>query len=192
MGGANIVVTQKDTVFNFSDIIKKFSSPDAAKKDTSSSSWEIALNSIDIRNTHIIYKDLEIGSRWEVTHLALHVPSIYFSNKSSDIGLALNFANGGSLGIKAQYNMQTSNYNLAINLKGFDVSGVLPYLQQSLNVSVLQGILSTRLNIKGETNHVMNFVANGNVVLSNLSLRDRSRKNIVSAQSIMASVSKID
>lgn len=93
LAGADVKINQKGSEFNFDDIIKKFASNDTTPqpKDTTASKWEIALNNITIKQTNITYKDLELNSTWALEDFALNIPSMFFDNKSSDIGINLKF-----------------------------------------------------------------------------------------------------
>lgn len=190
VSGANVNITQKGSVFNFDDILKKFSSSDTTPSDTSSK-WEITLNNIDINKTQIIYKDLELNTTWPLEDLALNIPSIYFSNKSSDIGLKLRFQNGGSLALNAKYNMLSTKYNLDISLLNFTLKNTLPYIQQSMNVSEVSGLLSTNLKIIGDIDHVMNFIAKGDLGVKDFSLKDNKLKNIVSIKDMLMKIDEV-
>lgn len=193
LSGADINIYQKGSEFNFDDIIKKFSSKDTIKntKDTTASDWEIALNNIEINQTDITYKDLEINTNWGLYDFALKIPAMYFSNKSSDIGIDLKFKNGGSLALNAKYNMHTTNYILNIALQNFSLNNVLPYLQQSMNVNHVSGLLSTKLNIVGDFNHIMDFKLKGNVGAKNFSLIDNKERNVVSMNKLDLSIDEI-
>lgn len=190
VSGANVNITQKGYLFNFDDILKKFSSSDTTPSDTSSK-WEITLNNIDINKTQIIYKDLELNTTWPLEDLALNIPSIYFSNKSSDIGLKLKFQNGGSLALNAKYNMLSTKYNLDISLLNFTLNNTLPYIQQSINVSEVSGLLSTNLKIIGDVDHVMNFIVKGDLGVKDFSLKDNKLKNIVSIKDMLMKIDEV-
>lgn len=190
VSGAKVNITQKGDVFNFDDIIKKFSSSDTTPSDTNSK-WEITLNNIDINKTQIIYKDLELNTTWPLEDIALNIPSIYFSNKSSDIGLKLKFQNGGSLALNAKYNMLSTKYNLDISLLNFTLKNVLPYVQQSMNVSEISGLLSTNLKIIGDVDHVMNFIVKGDIGAKDFYLKDNKLKNIVSVKDMLMKIDEV-
>lgn len=193
LAGADIKINQKGSEFNFDDIIKKFSSNDTTPKpeDTTASNWEISLNNISIKQTNITYKDLELNSTWALEDFALNIPSMYFDNKSSNIGIDLKFKNGGSLALNAKYNMLSTDYNLNVKLKNFALNSILPYLQQSMNVSDVSGLLSTNLNIKGDVNHVMDFVLNGSVGAKNFSLIDNKNRNVVSINNFETKIDEV-
>lgn len=192
LSGAELNITQKGSVFNFDDILNKFSSSDSTKpKDTTSSNWEITLNNIDINKTKIIYKDLELKTTWALKDIALNIPSIYFSDKNSDIGLKFNFQNGGSLALDAKYNMQTTKYLLNINLQNFALKNILPYLQQTMNVSEVSGLFSTKLNISGDANHIMEFILKGSAGTKAFSLKDSKQRNVVSINDLETKIEEI-
>lgn len=193
LAGADINIYQKGSEFNFDDIIKKFSSNDTTPKpkDTSSSVWDIDLNNIDINKTNITYKDLELNSVWALEDFALNLPSMYFGNKNSDIGVNLKFKDGGSLALNAKYNMHTTDYNLNINLQNFALNNILPYLQQSMNISEISGLLSSKLNLKGDFNHVMDFQLKGNVGAKNFAMLDNMKRNVVSIQNFHTDIDEV-
>lgn len=189
---AIVNLTQNDTIFNFDDIINKFSSSDTTEpKDTSSSNWEITLNNISIEKSQIVYKDLQLNSIWALQNIALNIPSIYFSDKDSDIGLRFDFLNGGLLALNAKYNLQSSRYLLKINLENFALNSILPYLQQTMNVSEVSGLLSTQLNISGDAKHVMDFILKGSISAKDFSLKDNKQRNIISINNVTTQISEL-
>ncbi len=116
---------------------------------------------------------------------------MYFGNKNSDIGVNLKFKDGGSLALNAKYNMHTTDYNLNINLQNFALNNILPYLQQSMNISEISGLLSSKLNLKGDFNHVMDFQLKGNVGAKNFAMLDNMKRNVVSIQNFHTDIDEV-
>ena len=45
-------------------------------------------------------------------NFGLQIPGVYFSGQNTDVGIALNFNDGGHLQTAIQYNMEAGNYLL--------------------------------------------------------------------------------
>ena len=191
LSGLHLSVWQEGANFNFNDILKKFESTDTTQVEESSRAWEIGLYDILLREGNIFYSDLSVGSKWDMKNLNLKIPGIYFSGKETDIGLNLLFADGGSLATSLQYDIETSAFNLQLDLEDFSISGVLPYLQQSMRIETLSGMLDAHINIKGNAQHIMNSVVQGTVALNSFSIYDDRQEPVLTAESLSVDVAEI-
>lgn len=154
-------VTQDSTVFNFSDLLQRFVPQDSAKKDTAAEDtaktaekgsglpFSIAIDDIQIQRGNVVYEDLARKSRTDLKNIGLAIPAVYFSGKNTDVGLHLNFGEGGSLGVKVSYNIADGNFAVALNLKRFALETLKPYLNDYLNYRDFTGYFSTDLKVKG-------------------------------------------
>ena len=58
---------------------------------------------------------------------------MYLSNKQTDVGLSLKFADGGDLNVKVEANAATNDFKLDVNLKDFALACGKPYLNDFIN-----------------------------------------------------------
>lgn len=194
----DIRVWQKGSDFNFSDLLQTppvaSTSLDAPPTDTlpQADPMAIALNHIAIVGGNLSYQDLVVGSNWNTTHIQLYIPGVYFSGKNTDIGLNLNFSEGGSLHTKMQYNLEAGTYLLSLQLNGFAIDNLLPYLQQSLNVGQIKGILSADLQVQGNTAHALDMSIKGMTGLKQFHLLDPHQKEIFSAGELAVNIANIN
>ncbi len=198
LSNLNLHVWQKGADFNFSDIIRKFSSTDTLLKDTlqaapaeHSKPWEIGLYDIQFRGGNLLYNDLLVGSKWSVEDLNLKIPGVYFSEKETDIGFNLLFSDGGALGAKLLYDIEKSAYRVSLDLEHFSIAGLLPYLQQSMRIGTLTGLLDAHIYIDGEMEHVMNSVIQGTVALRLFDMRDDREELILAVDSLLVDMKEI-
>ena len=166
----DVTVLQNGNRFNFSDIIDFYKTDEP--KDTTPSGWTVDLRNITLAGGDVLYRDLAVGSRFKLNELALAIPRIYFSSESTDIGLDLKFDDGGDLNIKLLYAIENNAYNLAVKLNQFSVAAAAPYIKQFLNVGDVGGRLTTDLDIVGDLDHILDIVAQGDVVFQNLFVTD--------------------
>ena len=180
LDGFNGQVLRGGEKLNFSDIIDRFASKDTIEqsKDTTLSSWTVALNDIRINNSSIRYRDLVSDKQWKLNDLSLRVPGLYFDNTQTNAGLEFALPTGGRVGIIAGYKMQSNRYAVKLNL--FDVNSdvMLPLVQDYLNVSGLGALLNGSVRIDGSLENISNIQLNGNIDMSSLSIRDMHNDQI--------------
>ncbi|WP_298767938.1 DUF748 domain-containing protein [uncultured Fibrobacter sp.] len=194
-------VTQKGDTFNFSDILDKFTADSTAdttvaeevKADSTVADSTQALNldpseslggfSVSIENIalekgNIIYEDQKIGSKIHLQDFSVAIPAVHFSNKNTDIGVNLKFANGGDLGVKVQFNMKTQDFGVNVTLNKLALSLAKPYLNDYISYKDFEGFLGANLNVAGNVNDILSSNASGTVALDGIKLTENSDKVI--------------
>lgn len=190
LSGAEVKISQRGDTFNFDDIIAHFAADSTAspESDDTPTQWEIGIYNIAIDSSAILYKDLIVGSDWDINHMNLKIPGVYFSGKSTDVGLNLNFTSGGALRTDLKYDIEKKSYNLKLSLTNFSMEGLLPYLQQSMNINKIAGALDTEITVVGNTDHVMDFDLNGEAKLHNLLIEDNQGRKVIAVAGAQAMV----
>lgn len=203
----NIRLLQNGSKFNFDDLLRLGQNDTlGAPGDTTtlpsdttshqvssdtSGNMAIALYNIQIRGGHIQYHDLARNSLWQMENFGLQIPGVYFNGQNTDVGIALNFNDGGHLQTKIQYNMEAGNYLLDIDLTNFSIAPIRPYLVDMLKINSINGLLNTHLNIIGNAEHVTEFTIQGNIGLHHLSLTDDQDREVLSTDSIQIDMENI-
>ena len=181
----DLKIYQRGSEFNFDDITAKFKSDTTQVTPAEPSEpWEIGIYDISIAEGHIFYKDLLLNAKWGLNDLNLQIPGVYFSREKTDVGVVLNFAEGGSLATDLAYRVETSDYDLGIRLKDFTLAGLLPYLQQSLDVNAVEGRLTADVHLQGNTDHLLDMNAKGSATLAGFALRDGSDAAVLTADTL--------
>lgn len=176
-------VTQNGESFNFDDLLERFTAEDtlSSKVPEDTSSYEITIKDIRLNGGNILYKDIQVGSKFDLRNLSLAIPEVYFSGKSTNVGFSLAFADGGTLESNLKYNMERSLYDVSLKLRRFSIGGITPYIRQYLKIGEISGVLAADINIKGETEHVMNFTVDGNAALDSFSMTDDKGRSVLTA-----------
>ncbi|MBR6251187.1 MAG: DUF748 domain-containing protein [Bacteroidales bacterium] len=177
-------IIQDGTRFNFSDMIEFFAPDSTLQADTTASDWKIIINNIDISRNQLNYQDCSIGSEWHLHDLSLAIPSIDLSDPNADMGLFLNFVDGGSLVTNIKFNPTDSIYDLNINIDKFSLAPLLPYLKQAINIETIEGYLTTAVDIRGSMQHVLNFDVMGTLAIDSLKILAPDSANILSFDSL--------
>lgn len=185
IGQPDLSIYQDGPRFNFDDLLLRFAPGDTPLETPEEPSvpWEVGIDDIAITGGHIFYKDLQIGATWGFEDLDVTVPGIYFKDRT-DVGILFNFAQGGSLGLKLNYDMDNADYDLQIDLRELALNGRLPYVQQTLDVGSLNGLFSANLHLNGNLQNLMDLYFDGAIDLAHFSLRDIREEEVVKVDSL--------
>lgn len=173
-------IYQRGNSFNFDDITEHFAADTAAVADTGGSSpWDVGIYDISLAEGHFRYTDLALDAHWGFENLNLAIPGLYFAGKNTDVGVVLNFADGGSLSTEMSYNVENSDYTLRMKLADFALQGTLPYFRQAMNTGAVEGLLTMNLAVNGNTKHIMDFTTSGTADLTRFMLADESGHRVL-------------
>ncbi|MBQ4356192.1 MAG: DUF748 domain-containing protein [Bacteroidales bacterium] len=186
----SVEVIQSPGRFNFTDIIEFYKDDD--DDDDEPSSWTVDLRNITVSKGSVVYRDSSVGSKFDLRQLAVKVPRIYFSTEDTDLGLDLKFADGGGLKVKLLYGMRSSEYDLLVKLTDFELNTITPYLRQFLNIRDFGGRLTTDLNLKGNTDHILDVVATGTAKFANLSMTDKSGAPVAQVGQVNLDIAEVN
>ena len=193
-------VAQRGDKFNFSDILDKFAADstadttaaEEAKVDSTAADsaqalnldpnemigFSVAVKNITLEKGNIIYEDQQVGSKIHIQDFSVAIPAVYFSNKNTDIGVNLKFANGGDLGVNVQFNMQTQDFGVNVTLNKLALAIAKPYLNDFIKYKDFDGSLNVDVNVKGNVNNVLSSNVSGTVSVDHLKLTETSGKDI--------------
>ena len=184
-----VPILQNGNVFNFTDIIKHFTKEE---KDTTPSKWSVNLRNITIGNGNIVYQDLQKGSKLALRELALYIPGVYFGPRNTDVGLHLKFEDGGELGVKLLYALENKSYTLNVNINKFAIASLQPYIQEFLNIQSVNGELSAKLHLEGNTDHITEIIADGTVNLHDLKMINTHQETMLAFDDLNVKVEELN
>ena len=194
-------VLQHEDRFNFTDILEFLAKGDttaidsaavadslAAKADSTGMvnaaeiaeglPFNISVENIVFEKGNIIYQDTKIGSKIHLQDFSVSIPAVYLSNKQTDVGLSLKFADGGDLNVKVQANAATNDFHLGVDLRKFALACGKPYLNDFINYKDFSGSLSVMMDIDGNLNEILASNIKGTVSLDSIVLTETSGKTI--------------
>lgn len=140
--------------------------------------FNISVKNIVFEKGNIIYQDTKIGSKIHLQDFSLNIPAVYLSNKQTDVGLSLKFADGGDLNVKVEANAATNDFTLNVNLKDFALACGKPYLNDFINYKDFAGTLSVAVNVVGNLNDILSSDIKGTVSLDGVVLTETSGRTL--------------
>ena len=191
LSGLKVNIQQDRTWFNFDSMVQHFAS-DEPKEPSEPSNFGLIFNDITIEKSNLRYTDLDIGSEFNLRDIAIHVPYVDLSDMKTNVGLDLCLADSATLHTDLRLSQNAEEYfvNLKINDLGIDI--IEPYLQQTLAVDSLQGMLSLDLSAEGRTEHILDFDMTGDIILNDLSLCDNNGYRLGYIDSIWTDIGRFN
>lgn len=187
--GFQINVIQGDSTFNFSSIIEHFA---PENEDDTPSQWKVGLYDIHLTDGAIAYENIPLNNRWNVHNLKLYIPGLYFSGKSTDVGLAFELPTGGKISTKMQYNMELSEYNITLQTDSIHLSNGDPFIKEYLNVGGLDGYLNSYTHIIGNLQNIENVYIDGDAEINDIKLYDEQGETFASLDHIYTKLDSIN
>lgn len=185
-------VTQRDTVFNFSDILQFFDSGETAPEEAESDPLRVLIDRIHLSDSYVRYRDLVVGSDIRLKDIDATIQNIDLQQLQPSVDVALAFADGGQLKSHVDYDDPKGDFRVKLNLHGFNLHGVLPYLQQSMYASDLKGRLDADMNVSGNLNHILALQVDGQTCVRSFLLADKSGAPCVAADSLSLATSEVN
>lgn len=172
---------QNDSVFNFDDLIAFFLASDTTEiQEEDSEPLKLNLNNLEMKNGLINYTDLEINDTFTLKEVSFLIPQILWSRlDQSNADIAFELANGGHFEGSLNYNLETNFYDGFVKVDKMEASTILPYLQQYLKISALDGTASGIMNFSGPGDDYNQLKISGKIGLDSLAVFDAGNRKVI-------------
>lgn len=170
-------VQKYDSTMNFSDIITYLMSseePEDSTKQDEPSSWTFSIDDIEISNSAIRYHDTVNGKQWHLEDIALNIPGLYFDNKKTKAGIEFGLASGGKVGIQAGYRMQSSHYDVELNMQDVHSDILMPFVEDYLDGKEVETILNGSVQVIGNLDDLSEMKFGGDLTMNDVHFSDPS------------------
>lgn len=181
-------IQQRDTVFNFTDILQRFTQ----EEEDTDQGYPLVIRDIELSKSSIHYQDLLVRSNIRINDVNLHIPGIDLRDLVTNMGLDLEFVEGGKLITQMSYNDRTRHYTIELLLNDFSLEGILPYVQQALWSEKLTGQLNADLKMEGSLSHILDFHLTGNATARDIYMEDDRGDVVLSCDSLLMNVREMN
>lgn len=193
LAGLDVNILQHGDDFNFYSIIDFFDSDeDTTDEDTTASDWKICLYNIDLSRGHIYYADQDLNTDWDLKNINIKVPGfIIGGDESTDAGLTLQLADGGTLNTDINYDINTNDFTAKVNLDDFALSNIKAYLTDVVRLSAIKGSLDAHIEASGNLDRIEQLSIKGNASCSNLDILTLDNQSILSLRKLDIDIADI-
>ena len=187
LSGLQVNVEQNKDWSNFSSLREHFASD---KPEDDSSDFGLIFNDVRIERSTIRYADLALGSEFLLRDIALHIPTIDFSDLKTDVGLDLNLAENATLHTDLRLSDNAKQYAVNMKLDHLGIEVIEPYLQQYCPVDMLSGYANLDVEVQGLTEHLLDFDLTGSFALNDIALQDTESHPLATLDSVFDEISR--
>ncbi|MCK3682777.1 DUF748 domain-containing protein [Maribellus sp. YY47] len=185
-------IIQKDTLFNFDDLIAFYSSEDTVTSDAESSSYSFDLNNLAIDQGKLSYTDKEIDHTISVKDITFFIPHLYWGGEQdSKADVAFDLGTGGSFSSTFDYNVETGAYSGEAQVTKMQLGVILPYIQQYMRFGSLDGTLTAEINFNGTQEDLMGFQMSGDARVDSMSITDDNGQKVLGVEKAKVRVSEM-
>lgn len=186
------VHTIKDyDTFNFSDLIPE-SEEDSLASEEEESEFAFEIYDFVLSKGLVTYYDKEMDHMVEMEDLSLALPHFGYDSESADMEVELMLNQTGKLKLENNYFPKTNKLIAHVSMEGIDLDLIEPYLKPYLNFTEFSGHAGGNINITGDFSDLPELLLDGQVWAADLSLLDSAAIPAMKADSIYASLAKID
>lgn len=186
VAGMRLNIEQRDTVFNFSDILAFLG------EEEDEEPLPLVMHDINLHHSHVHYQDLLVHSDFRISDFSLFIPGIDLRDINTSVGVQLALGDDCQLTTNVDYDDRRQTYKVDLELTNFDLESVLPYMQQQMMVDELRGILNLNLEVAGSLQHMLDFKLKGMADVHHFSIVDPYGESLISCDSIAIGVRDVD
>jgi hypothetical protein len=178
-----VVITRKDSVFNFDDIIAFVKAKNKADTAQASEPFKYVLKNISLEKGKLTFIDKGVNYTNVMTNLGFTLPYISYNQADvSEAGLKFYFENGGFFQAKAGYNQKNGTYNADFKIDKLDISPFLPYVKDYYRFKSITGLMKGNFHLDGSFNNLDSTKISGDGELQDFQANDLSGRKVLGAQ----------
>lgn len=185
-------VIQTDSIFNFSDLLVMDVDSVAEDDESHEIGYNLNLNQLEMRSGNFMYTDALLDHSIHLRAISFKIPQIFWqTNDSSKAGLEFELAEGGHFASSVNYQVSTGHFHGAIDLSRVALHTFLPYMQEYLKFSGVNGHFDTHLSFSGSSENTDDFLLTGTATGNNMEFIDETGKKVLGAKKVSVDLKKI-
>jgi len=197
--GLRTYVKQRDTVFNFDDLIAFYAGDtlngveESADTLVDDEPMVIRVSNIHINAKELSYTAMLLHHETKMVNLNLLIPYIGFNTEGgSRAGVQFDLADNGHFGINMNFNPDSSDFHADLTISNLNLESYYVFAERELNISSLKGILNTHLLIDGSLNEIEKTLVKGEVNLNSFEVHDLKQQKLLALENLNIGLGKID
>ena len=184
------LILQNDTLFNYNDLIQKFTS----KEDSKTEKEPLHLNilNIKIKNGEIHYNEIVTPIKYFIKNVNIESPG--FRWDVDTVPIKFSFLSGiGSGNASGDFTINSKNndYSLAILVQNFNLNIVGQYIKDISNYGSFRAILDADVKSKGNFNFAENVTNSGRLQFSDFHFGKNIKEDFLAFDKLILAVKEL-
>jgi hypothetical protein len=187
-----IEVIKEDTLFNYADLVARFTESDSmAQEPESESTLDIELNNISMINGVVNFHNLVTERQWQFDDIDINIPGLYFDHNNTDVDLDLTLRDGGELLSNTEYNNQEGSYRINLELTEINLAPLKANIKDHLRITDFGGSLDANLVISGKLGYLDQLTLNGTVDIHDYFFDDIKGQRFLAGEKVTMEIEEI-
>jgi hypothetical protein len=187
-----VYVIQHGKKFNFSDLIKRFSTPPPAKPEPKGAPAHWYVKKFNISNATVVYITDLPANKLQLIHGNIGISDLAWNNPKYSVKINFGLASGGTVDATSTFNLDTYLYHVSLDIEKFNVSPFYVYLKDYLRVNSLDGLITTQLSISGNMHKATEIATSGKLTIADFSIIDNTNDKLVAFKSMNMSIDSVN
>lgn len=180
-------IIQNGDEYNFSDLLEFFTPDSIAGEELNETpdqtGYKLNLHEIELSRGSLSYTDKQLDHTINIRDLSFLIPQIHWNKPdSSNAAIEFKLPNGGEFSGALNYNVDAGSFTGKASVDRFELETFLPYLQQYLKASDVDGTLSGEISFSGDQDNLEELAINGIAAVDSFVLKDVHNRKVLGAQ----------
>jgi len=193
--GLSVHVVQKDSSYNFDDLIAFHSSVSDTieEDDANEETFKYILSNLELKNADFSFEDQNIPDTTHIDDLSFFIPYISWDQEEkSNADLKFNFKRGGYLESSIHINPVDGEYDAEIIIDQLFLDPFLKRIREYADIRSIEGFVNTQLAFHGNINSPEKSLISGEVEVQDLEMTDNTSQKFLAAEKIICTLKEID
>jgi len=175
LSGLKAKVVQSDSTFNFDDLIAFYSAEsDTIPSDTATSEpFKFHFSNIEFKNFNFDYENKTLQDTLTLNDISFFIPYIGWNQtEKSEAGLRFSLKDEGYFESSINVDPAGGDFDARITISGLHLNPFRDYAAQFANITGLQGVVNSQIDITGNIYEAEKSIISGKVEMLDFTMAD--------------------
>jgi len=191
--GLKVQLTQKDSIFNFDDLIAFHMPADSVPEDTLQDPIKYSLSNLELKQSYFTFDDQNVGKITHIDDFSFFIPFVGWDQKEkSNADFKFKFKRGGYFESKLNINPASGAFDCAITVNELYLDPFYEYVAEYALINSLKGKLNSQILITGNINEPKKALVSGTTDISDFALTDQQDQKILGTNRLHTRLGEIN
>ncbi|WP_159022915.1 DUF748 domain-containing protein [Formosa sp. L2A11] len=192
--GLTINTTQKNSVFNFDDLIAFYTEDSTQVEEPEDEDpFKYSLNNLELKNANFIFNDKDVNQVTNIEDISFLIPYIGWNQEEkSNADLKFNFENGGYFSSNINMNPIDGEFNATLSINDLNLNSFYKYVSEYAEINSFNGRLNSQIKVTGNINNAVKAIISGKATVNDFEMTDSNNKKVIALKKVNTKLQKID
>ncbi|MDB4270896.1 DUF748 domain-containing protein [bacterium] len=191
--GLKVQLTQKDSIFNFDDLIAFHMPADSVPEDTLQDPIKYSLSNLELKQSYFTFDDQNVGKITHIDDFSFFIPFVGWDQKEkSNADFKFKFKRGGYFESKLNINPASGAFDCAITVNELYLDPFYEYVAEFALINSLEGSLNSQILITGNIDEPKKVVVSGTADVSDFVLTDQQDQKFLGTNRLHTRLGEIN